>query len=112
MLPDSYCVNIKGLYANFGKGCGALQQNLIKNLEKVLKAFGKMEKLPKALIKYGCFIFLGLFLSGTVMVLLNYTVLTWNSYFDLVSKSLVKTSFTIGAEAIIGGLVLDFIFKK
>lgn len=71
-----------------------------------------MEKLPKALIKYGCIIFLGLFLAGTVMVLLNYTVLTWNSYFDLVSKSLVKTSFTIGAEAVIGGLVLDFVFKK
>lgn len=89
-----------------------MQQNLIKNIEKMFNAFGKMEKLPKALIKYGCFVFLGLFLVGTVMVLLNYTVLPWNSYTDLVSKSIVKTSFTIGAEAIIGGLVLDFVFKK
>ena len=89
-----------------------MPQNLIKKLEKILNAFGKMDKMPKALIKYGCIVFLGLLLTGTVMVLMNYTVLTYNSYFDLVSKSLVTTSFTIGAEAIIGGLVLDFVFKK
>lgn len=89
-----------------------MQRNLIKNLEKVMNAFAKMEKLPKALIKYGCFIFLGLFLIGTLMVLMNYTVLTYSSYFDFVSKAIVKTSFTIGAEAIIGGLVLDFVFKR
>jgi hypothetical protein len=89
-----------------------LQQNPIKSLEKVMNAFSKMEKLPKAMIKYGCIIFLGLLFAGTVMVLMNYTVLTYNSYLDIVSKSIVKTSFTIGAEAIIGGLVLDFIFKR
>lgn len=46
------------------------------------------------------------------MALLNTTVLNYDSYMDLVSKSLVKISFSIAAEAVIGGLVLDFVFKK
>lgn len=89
-----------------------MQQNIGKSLKKIHNAFTKMEKLPKALIKYGCIVFLGLLFTGTVMVLMNYTVLPYNSYFDLVSKSIVKISFTIGAEAVIGGLVLDFLFKR
>lgn len=89
-----------------------MQSNLIKNIEKILTAFSNMGKLPKALIKYGCFVFFGLFAIGTVLVLLNNTLLPYNSYFDMVSKAIVITSFTLVAEAIIGGLVMDFVFKK
>ena len=89
-----------------------MQSNLIKNIEKVLTAFGNMGKLPKALIKNGCYVFFGLFTIGTVMVLLNHTFLPFNSRFDIVSKAIVITSFTLAAEAIIGGLVMDFVFKK
>lgn len=71
-----------------------------------------MGKLPKALIKYGCYVFFGLFIIGTVLVLLINTLLPYNSYFDMVSKAIVITSFTLAAEAIIGGLVMDFVFNK
>jgi hypothetical protein len=30
----------------------------------------------------------------------------------MVSKEIVKTSFVLGAEAIIGGLVMDFVSKR
>lgn len=83
-----------------------------KKIEKVLSAFNNLEKLPKALIKYGSYIFFGLFIIGTVLVLLNNTILPYNSYFDMVSKELVKKSFVVGAEVIIGGLVMDFAMKK
>ncbi len=89
-----------------------MQSNKTKNMEKILTAFGKMGKLPKALIKYGCYVCFGLFTVGTILVLLNNTVLVYNSYFDLVSKTLVITSFTLAAEVIIGGLVMDFVFRK
>jgi hypothetical protein len=85
---------------------------MTKNIEKIYTAFNKMDKLPKALIKYGCYVFLALFLIGNIMVLFNNTVLSYDSYFDLVSKSIVKTSFSVVAEVIIGALVMDFIFKK
>jgi hypothetical protein len=89
-----------------------MQSNLLKNLEKILKAFENMGKLPKALIKYGSYVFLAVFTVGTLLVLLNNTILPYNSYFDMVSKAIVITSFTLAAEAIIGGLVMDFVFRK
>ncbi len=89
-----------------------MQTNMYKNIEKIRTAFGNIGKLPKALIKYGCYVFFVLLTIGSVLVLLNNTVLPHNSYLDLVSKSIVTTSFTIAAEAIIGGLVIDFVFSK
>lgn len=88
------------------------QTNSTKNIEKIITAFGNIEKLPKALIKYGCYAFFGILTIGTISVLLNNTVLPYNFYFDMVSKEIVKKSFIIAAEFIIGGLVMDFVFKK
>lgn len=89
-----------------------MQSNLLKNIEKILTAFGNISKLPKALIKYGCYIFFTLLTIGSVLVLLNNTLLPYDSYLDMVSKAIVITSFTLFAEAIIGGLAMDFIFNK
>lgn len=89
-----------------------MQSNMRKNLEKILIAFDKMGKLPKAFIKYGCYVFFAIFTIGTLLVLLNHTLLPYNSYFDIVSKAIVITSFTLVAEAIIGGLVMDFVFRE
>jgi hypothetical protein len=89
-----------------------MQSNLAKNIEKIYTAFNKMDKLPKALIKYGCYVFLALFLIGNVMVLLNNVVLPYDSYLDLVSKSIVKVSFSVAEEVIIGALIMDFLFKR
>lgn len=89
-----------------------MHSNLAGKIEKIVNTFNKMDKLPKALMKYGCISFLILFAIGNVMVLMSNTILIYDSYFDFVSKSLVKVSFSIAAEAIIGSLILDFIFKK
>ena len=85
---------------------------MVKNMEKIVLAFKKIEKVPKALMKYGCIVFLVLLTAGSVMALLNISVVEYSTYLDLVSKSLIKISFSIAAEAVIGGLVLDFVFKK
>lgn len=89
-----------------------MQSNLLKQIEKILTAFGNMGRLPKALIRYGSYVFFGLLTVGTLLVLVNNTLLPYNSYFDMVSKAIVITSFTLAAEAIIGGLVMDFVLKK
>jgi hypothetical protein len=77
-----------------------------------MDAFGQLEKFPKTLLKYGSIVFFILFLIGTVMVLLTNTVLEFNTYLDLVSKSIVKVSFSIAAEVIIACLVIDYVVKK
>jgi hypothetical protein len=86
--------------------------NLYKNIAKIVSTFDKMSKMPKMILKYGCIIFLAILFAGTVLVLLNNKFLSYDSYLDLVSKSIVKISFSIAAEAIIGSLILDYVFKK
>lgn len=88
------------------------QSNRTENIKKLVSAFNSIGKLPKALLKYGSFAFLLLFTIGTILVILNHTILPYNFHFDMVSKELVKTSFIIGAEVVIGSLVMDFVFKR
>lgn len=88
------------------------QSERTKNIKKILTAFNGIHKLPLAIIKYGSLISAALFTIGAVLVILNNTILPYNSFSDMVSKEVVKTSFTLGAEAIIGGLIMDFVFKK
>ena len=86
--------------------------NLSKNLEKIFNAFGNLENFPKTILKYRIVAFSVLFFTGTALVLLNNLVLEFDSYLDLVSKSLVKVSFSIAAEVIIASVVIDYLFKK
>jgi len=88
------------------------QSNRAEYIKKIITAFNEIQPLPKALLKYGIYAFLGLLAIGSVMVLLNTTILPYNPYFDMVSKEIVKASFVIAAEIIIGSLAIDFVFKR
>lgn len=88
------------------------QPGRTKKLEKVVTAFSRMHKLPKTLIRYGLYIFTGIFVTGMILVILTNTVLEYDPYLDMVSKEIVKTSFIIAAETVIGGLIMDYVFKK
>lgn len=80
--------------------------------EKILQAFSKMQKIPKTLIRYGMYISTGILVTGMILVILSNTVLEFDPYMDMVSKEIVKTSFVIAAETIIGGLIMDYVFRK
>ncbi len=86
--------------------------NLNRNLERVFFAFTNLGKLPRKVIKYGTVLFVIMLVAGLVLMLLNSMVFSFSSYLDLVAKSIVKTSFSIAAEVVIGGLILDYVFKK
>ncbi|HHW49539.1 MAG TPA: hypothetical protein GXX14_13125 [Clostridiaceae bacterium] len=89
-----------------------MQSNLAKKIEKMLSAFSKIDKFPKAIIKHGSRISLLLLAVGTFMVVYNHTAINYDPHLEFIAQCLVKTSFTVLAEAIIGGLVMDFVFKK
>lgn len=88
-----------------------MQSNLVKKLEKIFEAFGKMGNLPKSIIRYGAHAFLALFIIGTVMVVYNH-VTNYDLYLEFIAKTIIKSSFTILAETVIGGLIIDFVFGK
>lgn len=89
-----------------------MQSNNSKKIEKIFTAFGKIGKYPKAIIKYGTQVFLALFATGTFLVVMNRIVYNFDPYFEFVATSLIKASFTIFAEVIIGGLIIDYVFRK
>lgn len=88
------------------------QTNRTKNIEKIISAFNNMQKLPKTLIKFGIYVFLVIYVIGTVLVILGNTVLPYDPYFDMVSKEIVKVSFVLAAEAVIGSVVMDYVFRS
>ncbi|HOM02813.1 MAG TPA: hypothetical protein PLH43_08305 [Acetivibrio sp.] len=89
-----------------------MQINKMKKIEKIAKEFNKLNRLSKLIIKYGIFTFIGLFLLGAVTIVMYQTVFYSNDYTYYLGTLIVKTSFTILAEAIIGGLVIDFATGK
>lgn len=89
-----------------------MQLNNMKKIERIAKQFNKINRLSKIIIKYGFFTFFALFLLGALTILMYQTVFYSNSYIYYLGTQIVKTSFTIPAEVIIGGLVIDFIAEK
>lgn len=89
-----------------------MQSNKASTIEKIFTSFNKIDKLPKAIIKYGTQAFLLLFAVGTLLVVLNRTMFNFDYYREFIATSVVKASFTILAEAVIGGLIIDYVFKK
>ncbi len=70
-----------------------------------------MDRLPRAIIKYGVRISLALMIAGCLVILLNHYT-GYDSYKNFVGISIVKNSVTVLAEAIIGGLVIDFVLRR
>lgn len=89
-----------------------MERKLNKNIEKIIKSLNGINSFPKAIIKHGSRIFLLLFAIGTVMVVVNHAILNYDFYFEFTAKTLIKNSFTVLAEVIIGGLLIDYIFNK
>lgn len=86
--------------------------NITKNLEKILSAFDKLDKLPKSIIKIGSIIALNLLALGSLLLIFNHTVLIYDQKFELIARSVIKNSVTLLAEAFIGGLIMDYVFKR
>lgn len=89
-----------------------MQSNLTKGIERIFTSFDSLNSLTKTMIKYGIQTFFALFALGVFLVAYTHTSLNGDSYFEFIATSIVKSSFTILAEVIIGGLIIDFIFKK
>jgi hypothetical protein len=89
-----------------------MQRDVGKKVEKIINRFKNIGKLPTAIIKYGSVISLILFAAGTALFVYNKTGTDYTMYKEFVSMSIVECSFTLLAEAIIGGLLIDFVLGK
>lgn len=89
-----------------------MQSIIVKGIEKIFTQFKKLEHIPKLLLKYGTQAFLALFAVGTLLVVMNHFMIGYDSYFEFIALNIVKSSFTVFAEVVLGALIMDFVFKK
>lgn len=85
---------------------------LNKNFKKIITELRKLNNRTKSAIKWGANIFLALFSLGTFIIFFNRVIYSFDSYVEFIAISIIKASFTILAEIIIGCLLVDYIFSK
>jgi hypothetical protein len=93
-------------------GKEAVYTNINKNIEKIFSEFYKLNPFTKTVIKRGTQICLTLLILGTVLIFLNHTQFNYDLNYEFIATSIVKNSFTILAEVVIGGLLIDYVFNK
>lgn len=89
-----------------------MQTKNSKKIEMIAKELDNVNSFSKTLIKRGTQVSLLLLVLGTLIILLNQTVLSYDDYVTFVGTSIIKNSFIILAEVIIGGLLIDYLTKK
>lgn len=90
----------------------AIYTTLSKNLEKIFTEIYKLHSSTKKTIKYGTLICFAILISGCVLIFLNHSGTSYNSYSEFVATSIVKAGFTNLAIVIIGSMLLDYTFNK
>lgn len=83
-----------------------------KNIEKIIEEFDKIGELPKAILRYGIQFHIMLLAIGTLLVILNRHFFSFDYHVEFIAINLVKTSFTVLAEVVIGSLLIDYISKR
>jgi len=79
-----------------------------KRLENFFAKCNKINKDSKILIKYGSIIASIIFLAGTAVFIYNRMDIGFDFQIEVTAISLIKSSFFILAEVIIGGLTFDY----
>ncbi|MCX8130222.1 MAG: hypothetical protein N3I35_09005 [Clostridia bacterium] len=83
-----------------------------KGIQKIFTEFYRLNSFTKTVIKRGTQLCLLLLTLGTVMIFLNRVHFSYDSYYEFIATSVIKNSFIILAEVIVGGLLIDYVFNK
>lgn len=89
-----------------------MQTNIANGFKKLMVEFSKIGSVSRALIKYGTQAFLALTALGAFLFIFNTTYLGFDVYLQFIAISIVKNSFIILAEVVIGALLIDYFLKK
>ncbi len=86
--------------------------NMPKNIQKIVTELKDLNNFAKNILIIGSRIALGMFLIGAFLITINHFLLNDSILVGITSRTIVKDSFTILAEVVIGGILLDFLSKK
>lgn len=89
-----------------------MQKNIQKTVGKIIKELSGLNNITKKMIMLGLYLSLLILAAGTILMLINRTLIGYNPYYDYISRLLAEKSFAVLAEVIIGCLLVDFIFNR
>lgn len=81
-------------------------------LERIIDKFTQLPLMPKRLFKLGFILFIVIFAAGTFFALGNRFIFSYNPDYEYIGSQLVKNSFTVLAEFVVGAVVMDFVFGR
>lgn len=83
-----------------------------KKFKELLCRLNGMNKHARFIIRFGAHFSIALLAVGAVTFVYNRTAIHDNSLLELISTNLIIYSFSVLAEFIIAGVILDYLTKK
>lgn len=68
--------------------------------------------MPKMLLKYGTMIFFAVLVIGTILLAVNVFTGKYDPYTEFLGQTIVRYSFMIFLEAVVGSIGLDYAMSK
>ncbi len=81
-------------------------------VKKIINSINTVARPAKKIIVHGIQFSIGLLIIALILHFINNKVYIYNYYTVFIGFITAKTSVAIFAQAVIGGLFLDYIFKK
>ncbi len=89
-----------------------MQANKSNSFKKIFSELSKVSPSAKKVIKIGAILCLGLLVLGGALIVVSRYSRGYDSYMEFLAGSIIKSSFTILAEVIIGSLIVDYVFGR
>jgi|LSQX01.2.fsa_nt_gb uncharacterized protein YacL len=83
-----------------------------ENIKKIISSINGLHTLSRRIIVYGVQIATGGLIISLIMMFVNRYIYNYDYLLNSNTLSLAKTCVILFAEAIIGGLVIDYFIKK
>ncbi|NLY43174.1 MAG: hypothetical protein GX066_04235 [Clostridiaceae bacterium] len=80
--------------------------------KKIVATMSGIGKLPRQIIMHGVQAATGVLVIALLLYFINKNIYNFDYYITFLSYEMASTGLTLFAEAIIGGLVIDYFIKK
>jgi flagellar biosynthesis protein FlhB len=88
-----------------------MNSNFSRNLRKIISVINNLHEVSQKILKIGITFFLIVFISGSILLIYN-KINFFNENLNYTSLSMIKSSFTVLGEILLGTLIVDFVLKR
>ena len=82
------------------------------SFKKIVTTMSGVGKLPRKIILHGVQAATGVLIVALILYFINKNIYNFDYYISFITYEMAETGLILFAEAIIGGLVIDYLVKK